>query len=135
MAKLFLATLCDDVREEKSGKFSLMGIFDRFIVGDFRAPLPLFWLFTQIGFDAEGDHALSIEFRRIEGASVMRAETRNHVVGKNSVTGLSHANINLRIEHLTVPGPGSYEFAIHSDGQHIGSLPVEIVQPAPQLVQ
>jgi hypothetical protein len=51
MAKLFLATLCDDVREEKSGKFSLMGLFDRFIVGDFRAPLPTFWLFVQIGCD------------------------------------------------------------------------------------
>jgi len=55
MAKLFFATLCDDVREEKSGKFSLMGIFDRFLVADFRASLPSFWLFAQIGFDTEGD--------------------------------------------------------------------------------
>ena len=135
MAKLFLATACDDVREEKSGKVSLMGLFDRFIVADFRAPLPSFWLFAQIGFDGEGEHTLTVEFRRVEGASVFRTETRHHAAGKNGVSGLSHANINLHLEHLSVPDPGGYEFALHSDGQHIGSLPVEVVQLQPQLVQ
>jgi hypothetical protein len=135
MAKLFLVTACDDVREEKSGKVSLMGLFDRFIVADFRAPLPSFWLFAQIGFDGEGEHTLTVEFRRVEGASVFRTETRHHAAGKNGVSGLSHANINLHLEHLSVPGPGGYEFALHSDGQHIGSLPIEVVQPQPQLVQ
>ena len=74
MAKLFLATLCDDVREEKSGKFSLMGLFDRFIVADFRAPLPTFWLFVQIGCDNEGEHEMTVEFRRVDGPSVLRAD-------------------------------------------------------------
>ena len=96
------------------GKFILMGIFDEFSVGDFRAPLPLFRLFAQIGFDREGDHGLTIELRRVEGVSVMRAELKHRVVGRNTVTGLCRANINLRMEHLTVPGP--YEFTIHSDG-------------------
>jgi len=127
MAKIFLATLCDDVREEKSGKFSLMGIFDRFIVGDFRAPLPTFWLFAQLGCEIEGEHVLAVEFRRAEGESVVRAEVKHHVTGRNSTTGLCHANINLRMEHLTIPGPGAYEFALHSDGDYIGSLPVEVV--------
>ena len=135
MSKLFFATLCDDVREEKSGKFSLMGLFDRFIVGDFRAPLPTFWLFAQIGFDGEGDRGVTIEFRRMEGQSVMRAEARHQVLVRNSVTSLYHANINLRVANLTVPGPGAYEFASHSDGEYIGSLPVEVIQPPPQLVQ
>ena len=135
MAKLFLATLCDDVREEKTGKFSLMGLFDRFLVGDFRAPLPSFWMFAQIGCDTEGEHTLTVEFRRAEGEPVMRAEIKHQVVGRNSMTGLCHANINLRLEHLTIPGPGAYEFAIHSDGRHIGSLPVEVTQPPPRLVQ
>jgi uncharacterized protein DUF6941 len=135
MAKLFLATLCDDVREEKSGKFSLMGIFDRFIVTDFRAPLSSFWLFAQIGFDAEGNHSLTVEFRRAEGEVVLKAETAHQVIGTNTVTGLSHANVNLRLQNLTIPGPGAYEFAIHSDGQHIGSLPVEVMPAPPRLVQ
>ena len=135
MAKLFLATLCDDVREEKTGKFSLMGLFDRFLVADFRAPLPSFWLFAQIGCDTEGEHTLTVEFRRAEGEPVMRADIKHQVVSRNIMTGLCHANINLRLEHLTIPGPGAYEFAIHSDGRHIGSLPVEVTQPPPRLVQ
>ena len=135
MAKLFLATLCDDVREEKTGKFSLMGVFDRFIVADFRAPLPTFWLFAQIGCDTEGDHTLTVEFRRAEGEAIIRADINHHVTGTNSITGLCHANINLRLEHVAIPGPGAYEFALHSDGQHIGSLPVEVIQPPPRLVQ
>src|SRR5574341_2408830 len=65
MAKIILATLCDDVREEKTGKFSLMGLFDRFLVTDFRAPLPPFWLFVQIGCETEGEHSLSVELRRV----------------------------------------------------------------------
>jgi len=135
MAKIFLATLCDDVREEKTGKFSLMGIFDRFIVGDFRAPLPTFWLFAQIGCDAEGEHALAVEFRRAEGESVVRAEVKHQVTGRNSTTGLCHANINLRMEHLTLPGPGVYEVALHSDGEYIGSLPVDVMQAPPRFMQ
>jgi len=135
MAKLFLATLRDDVREEKTAKFSLTGVFDRFLVADFRAPQPTFWLFAQVGCDAEGDHTLTVEFRRVEGTSVMRAELKHKAIGKNSITGLCHGNISLRLEQLTIPGPGAYEFALHSDGRRIGSLPVEVLQPPPRLVQ
>jgi hypothetical protein len=135
MAKLLLATLCDDVREEKSGKFSLMGLFDRFLINDFRAPLPTFWLFALIGCDSEGEHTLAIELRRVEGDPVFHADIKHHALGRNSTTGMCHANINLRLEHLTIPGPGAYEFALHSDGIHIGALPVEVSQPPPRLMQ
>ena len=134
MAKLILATLCDDVREEKSGKFSLMGLFDRFIVGDFRAQLPTFWLFVQIGCDTEGEHELTVEFRQIGGASVLRADLKHGIAGKSSITGLCHANVNLRLEHVTVPGAGIYEFTFSSDGLEIGALPVEVAQAQSRLV-
>ena len=134
MAKLFLATLCDDVREEKSGKFSLMGLFDRFIVGDFRAPLPVFWLFVQIGCDTGGEHELTVEFRQIGGASVLRADLKHGIAGKSSITGLCHANVNLRLEHVTVPGAGIYEFTLSSDGLEIGALPVEVAQAQSRVV-
>lgn len=134
MAKLFLATLCDDVREEKTGKFSLMGVFDRFLISDFRAPLPTFWLYVQIGCDSEGEHDLTVEFRQVGGASVLRADLKHGIVGKSNVTGLCHANVNLRLEQVTVPGAGIYEFALSSDGAEIGTLPVEIVQAAARVV-
>jgi hypothetical protein len=135
MAKLLLATLCDDVREEKTGKVSLMGVFDRFMVADFRAPLPTFWLFAQIGCEREGEHTLTVEFRRIEGDVIFRGDIKHQVNGKNSVTNLFHANINLRLERVTIPGPGAYEFSVHSDGIPVGTLPVDVIQPAPQMLQ
>ena len=134
MAKLFLATLCDDVREEKSGKFSLMGLFDRFIVGDLRAPLPTFWLFVQIGCDTEGEHELTVEFRQIGGKSVLRADLKHGIAGKSGITGLCHANVNLRLEHVIVPSTGIYEFTLSSDGLEIGALPVEVVQAQSRIV-
>ncbi|HET9916163.1 MAG TPA: hypothetical protein VFQ89_03580 [Candidatus Binatia bacterium] len=105
MAKLFLATLCDDVREEKTGKFSLMGLFDRFIVADFRAPLPTFWLFVQIGCDSEGEHEMTVEFRQIDGPSVLRADLKHGIAGKSSITGLCHAKVNLRLEQSSCRAP------------------------------
>ena len=135
MPKLLLVTLCDDVREEKSGKVSLMGIFDRFMVTDFRVPLPAFWLFAQIGCETEGEHTLTVEFRRIEGDSILHGDIKHEVVDKNSVTHLYHANINMRLEHVTLPGPGAYEFALHSDGMPVGSVQVDVVQPAVQMLQ
>jgi len=134
MANLFLATLCDDVREEKSGKFSLMGLFDRFIVGDFHAPLPTFWLFAQIGCDREGDHELIVEFRRTDGASVLRADLKHAIAGQSSITGLFQANINLRLERVVVPSAGVYEFTLCSDGEEIGALPIEVVQAPVRVV-
>jgi hypothetical protein len=47
VSKLFFAALCEDVREEKAGKFSLMGLFDRFVVGDFWVVLPTFWFLLE----------------------------------------------------------------------------------------
>ena len=134
MAKLFLATLCDDVREEKSGKFSLMGLFDRFIVADFRAPLPPFWLFVQIGCDREGEHELTVEFRQVGGPSVLRADLKHGIAGKSSINGLCHANVNLRLEHVVVPNAGVYEFTLCADSREIGTLPVEVVQAAARVV-
>jgi len=134
MAKLFLTTLCDDVREEKSGKFSLMGLFDRFIVADFGAPLPTFWLFVQLGCEGEGEHDLTVEFRQINGATVLRADLKHGIAGKSSITGLCHANVNLRLEHVIVPAAGIYEFTLCSDGEEIGILPVEVVQAQTRVV-
>jgi hypothetical protein len=112
-----------------------MGIFDRFMVSDFRAPLPPFWLFAQIGCETDGEHTLTVEFRRIEGATILRGDIKHQVIDKNSVSNLYHANINMRLEHVTLPGPGAYEFALHSDGMPVGSVLVDVVQPPPQILQ
>lgn len=134
MTRIILATLCDDVREEKT-KYSLMGVFNQFNVVDFRAPLPPFCIFATIGFDKAGSHAVSLEFRRIEGERIFRAESNHDVSVQDLATMQFHALINLRLANLTLPGPGRYEFAFECDGQHTGTLFVNVTQLAPRLVQ
>ena len=101
---------------------------------DFRAPLPTFWLFVQIGCDNEGEHEMTVEFRRVDGPSVLRADLKHSIAGKSSFTGLCHANVNLRLEHVVVPSAGVYEFTLRSDGNEIGTLPVEVVQAPARVV-
>jgi hypothetical protein len=134
MARIILATLCDDIREEKT-KFSLMGIFNQFNVVDFRAPLPPFCIFATIGFDTPGTHAVSIELRRVEGDRIFRAEQNHAVEVQDPATMQYHALVNLKLANLTFPGPGRYELAFECDGQHTGTVYVNVVQPPPRLVQ
>jgi hypothetical protein len=134
MTKIILATLCDDVREEKT-KFSLMGVFNQFIVQDFRAPLPVFCIFATIGFDTPGSHPVSINFRRVEGEQMFRAESTHEISAQDPATLQYHAIVNLRLANLTLPGPGRYEFAFECDGQYVGVIPVNVTQPSPRLLQ
>ena len=135
MTRIIVAALCDDVREEKTGKFSLMGIFNRFVVHDFRVPLPAFCIFATIGFDSAGSHPISIVFRRVEGDTIFRADSIHELSLQDQATLQFHALINLRLANLTLPGTGRYEFAFECDGQCIGAVHVEVVQPPPRLVQ
>jgi len=134
MTKILLATLCDDVREEKT-KFSLMGVFNQFNVNDFRAPLPPFCILATIGFDTPGNHAISIEFRRVEGDRLFRAESTHELSAQDAATLQYHALVNLRLANLTLPGPGRYEFAFECDGQYVGAIAVNVSQPSPRLMQ
>jgi hypothetical protein len=77
---------------------------------------------------------LTVEFRQIGGPSVLRADLKHGNAGISSITGLCHANVNLRLEHVTVPCAGIYEFTLRSDGQEIGTLPVEVVQAQSRVV-
>ena len=67
-------------------------------------------------------------FRQIGGESVLRADLKHAIAGKSGITGLCHANVNLRVEYVTVPGAGIYEIALSSDGLEIGALTVEVAQ-------
>ena len=135
MTRIIIATLCDDVREEKAGKFSLIGLFNQFTVHDFRVPLPSFCIFATIGFDSPGNHPISILFRRVEGDTIFRAESIHQITEQDRASLQYLALINLRLSNLTLPGAGRYEFAFECDGQYIGAIPVLVVQPPPRLVQ
>jgi hypothetical protein len=135
MTKIILAALCDDVRVEERNRHSLMGIFSQFNVNDFSSPLPPFCIYAIIGFDIAGSHSISILFRRVEGQPIFRAESNHDISVQDAATLQFHAMTNLRLNNLTLPGPGRYEFAFQCDGQYAGAIPLNVFQPPPRLIQ
>ena len=131
MPRVIFAVTCDDVREEVSNKVSLMGIFDRFIVGDFRNPLPSFYLFAKIEFEEEGDYPMLIQMRTIEGEVVFQIQGAMHVDGVPEAAGLPRGNFKLRFDNLRLPRHGLYELVVSHNNQNLISLPISVqVRPA-----
>ena len=108
MPKVHFAMLCDDVRVELAGKFSLMGIFDQFQVSDFQNPLPSFYIVARVEFESEGSYPLVVQLRTLEGQSIFNLSGKIQV--QESTQGEKIGNIRLRIDNLRLPLPGQYEF-------------------------
>jgi hypothetical protein len=130
-----MAALCDDARQELRGKVSLMGIFSRFLVTDFSQPMPPFRIFAKLGFEDEGDHQIAVELRTSEGQRIFQVHGLAHVQTKDQVTNLYTAEINLGIDSLKLPRPGSYEFAFLCNNQVFHVLPFDAEVVRPPLVQ
>lgn len=118
MPRVLLSTLCDDVRQERSGKHILIGIFDQFTVTDFSAPLPGFRLFAQIGLETEGSHRLAIRISseetgfRVELAGQIRAQ------GERSPSyEMFIGTLNIAIARILIPAAGRYKITFVIDGE------------------
>jgi len=141
MPKLIIATLCDDVREESAGKVSIMGIFNQFQVGDFRNPMPPFWIYARIEFEQEGDYPVAIEFRTVEGQRIFQvkgiAQVRTGPERPGQPTTLVRpiANLKFKVDNFTLPRDGLYEIAFFNDDQLLQTVQIEAVVQRPGFVQ
>ncbi len=125
--------LCDDVRVELAGKFSLMGIFDQFQVSDFQNPLPSFYIVARVEFESEGSYPLVVQLRTLEGQSIFNLSGKIQV--QESTQGEKIGNIRLRIDNLRLPRPGQYEFVLLYNDESLHVLPVAVIIPPQKYVQ
>ncbi len=135
MPKAIYAVICDDVREEKSGKVSVMGIFDRFLIANFSQPMSGFHIFAKVGFENEGDHNFTICLRSIEGEKIFEATATTHARDKDEVTDLYLTNVNLGLNNLLLPRPGNYEVAFLHNGLAFHIIKFAAIVKSPPLVQ
>ncbi len=135
MPKAIYATICEDIREEKSGKVSVMGIFDRFYVSDFSQPMPPFHIFAKVAFENEDEHKFSICLRSMEGQRIFEATATTQARTRDDVYGLFMTNVNLGLSNLLLPRPGSYEIAFIYTGQAFHILRFVAIVRNPPLVQ
>jgi len=141
MPKVLIATLCDDVREEISTKVSIMGAFNQFRVGDFRNPMPPFWIFARIEFEHEGDYPITTELRTIEGQrifqikAIAQVRTTPEPLGQPPSLVRPLASLKFKVDNLKLPRDGLYEVAFFHNDQLLQTVQIEAVVQRPGFVQ
>ena len=141
MPKILIATLCDDVREEISGKVSIMGIFNQFRVADFRNAMPPFWIYTRIEFEQEGDYPITITFRTVEGQRIFQLKAVSQVrttperSGQPPTLVRPTADLKFKVDNFRLPRDGLYEIAFFNDDQLLQTVQIEAVVQRPGFVQ
>jgi hypothetical protein len=133
MPRALVTTLCDDVREELRGKHSVMGIFNRFIVSDFRNPVNTFWIYARIELEQDGEYEFAFRFRTIEGENIFQVNA--HLTTQSEGQIPPATDLKIRIDGLRFPRHGVYELALLHHDQVLSTVPIEVVVPSPRYIQ
>ncbi len=122
--RLSYTLLCDDVRQEVGGKFSLMGLFESIYANVFPAIHPRFAIVNEwIG--GKGDFTIKIKLLSPNKEEVLsESETKISLFSETQ----RHRDISVRF-NTTFPTPGTYWIETLLDGERIGltPLPLQIV--------
>lgn len=126
---LVLSILCDDVRQELGGKFSLMGLFEAISAGTFPAVHPRFAVMNE-WTGGRGEFVAAIR---------LLAPDRKKVLAESDATftlfneGQRHRDISVRF-NTTFPVPGTYWLEMLLDGEQVGLVPLPVQQVNQQTV-
>ena len=131
MPRLLLAVVCDDVRIEAGHKHSLMGLFDTFSVADFAQPLPIFHVFARVALDDTSAHDIVMHLHSDAGDFQIQVPVRVQAHGRDEASGCYVATLNVALNGIRVPRPGTYHIGFTVSGSELGgpSLLVRANQP------
>jgi hypothetical protein len=120
--------LCDQViLDAMTGKYSVIGVFDRFNLPAFPGPPLTIFSFVQL-VDGIGRYNLTAEFHYLphldvrEGAVIARLENPFEFPERTN-----RVNLVIAFAGLILPHPGVYDFVIFADGQEIDRQRFEAV--------
>ena len=112
---LIAALVCDvAVKDPTTGKFSLIGIFDKIHVKQFPAnrPVSLYAKLTE----AEGNYQFQAKYVYSNTGAVL-AEAKGEFNAKEK---LGTVELSIQYPPLPIPGEGRYDFQIWVNGQFLG---------------
>lgn len=124
--KLNYTILCDDVRQEMGGKFSLMGLFESIYANTFPAVHPRFAIVNE-WTGGKGEFQLKIRLLSSTKKEVLsESEASMNLYSETQ----RHRDISVRF-NTTFAAPGTYWIEMLVDGQQAGlvPLPVQTVVP------
>ena len=120
--KTFL--IADQVFPQASGKWCVIGVFDRIVAARFPVVHPSLGLFLTIS-DAEGDYEVKVEFRNEE--SKVLAEFGG--IRLTAPHRLATVPFGVQTDNLKLPAPGRYSFVPYFNGEPVvtGDIHLEAV--------
>ncbi len=121
--KLSYTLLCDDVRQELGGKFSLMGLFETIFAGSFPAIHPRFAIVNE-WTGGQGEFLATIRLLGPDKNQVL-SESESKLVLYSETQ--RHRDIAVRF-NTTFPSPGTYWVEVLLDHERIGLVPLSVQQ-------
>jgi hypothetical protein len=104
------------IREEGTGKVTLVGIFENISSASFPCRHESLAVYAKLT-DAEGSYDFRLELIHLDTAKRVADVT---VPGRAS-SRLGTGEVVLRLRGVPLPSPGLYEFRLSANGQYVGS--------------
>ncbi len=121
--------ICDDVRQEMGGKFSLMGLFESIYAGTFPALHHRFAIVNEWS-GGKGEFTIRIRLLSPDRAQVLsESETRLSLFNETQ----RHRDISIRY-NTTFKMPGTYWIETLLDGEQAGITPLVVQTVTEQTV-
>ncbi len=119
--KLSYTILCDDVRQELGGKYSLMGLFESIYANSFPAVHPRFAIVNEWG-GGKGEFRLKIRLLATNRRDVLsESEAVLNLFNETQ----KHRDISVRF-NTTFATPGTYWIQMLLDDEQAGLVPLPI---------
>jgi hypothetical protein len=129
MPRLNFTLICDDVREEVGGKFSLMGLFESIFAPAFPA---VHHRFAIVNEWAGGRGEFNVRIRLVApDRTTILSETESKLTLFNETQ--RHRDIALQL-NTTFQAPGIYWVETLVDGQRAGIVPLSVQKVSEQIV-
>ncbi len=119
--RLSYTILCDDVRQELGGKFSLMGLFESIYANVFPAVHPRFAIVNE-WTGGKGEFSVRIRLLSPDKKDVLsESESKINLFSETQ----RHRDISVRF-NTTFPTPGTYWIEALVDGDRAGLAPLHL---------
>ncbi len=127
--RLVYTLLCDDVRQELGGKFSLMGLFESISAGVFPATHHRFAIVNE-WTGGRGEFTVSIRLLAPDREQVLSDTTSRFQLFNEAQR---HRDISIRF-NTTFKVPGTYWVELLIDGEQAGMVPLPVQMITEQTV-
>ncbi len=119
--------LCDlTLREQGTGKLSLIGIFENISAARFPVVHRALSVYAKLA-DAEGAYTIGLELLRLEDSHVVARGTLKATFADRMTPG----ELIFNLENLGFERPGRYEFRLSADDRFVAGKSFTVVETAP----